>query len=401
MEVREVFPDEREILELFARIGVDPDGMRVMAPKARYRFFYIRDLKAPAANILKQEALSYGAEAAVSIGVINCSVRATDALVWGDERRLILLAEKLRGQVYGLGKLSEALLLAMEPKQPVWKVMDRNMSMGRTLVMGAVNVTPDSFYGGGRYESPSEAVERGIMMAEQGADIIDVGGESTRPGAEPVPEHEELKRVIPTIEGLRKNLPKDIVISVDTYKARVAKEAISAGANMVNDISGLGFDDGMPEVVAGTGAGLIIMHMKGTPRDMQRNPKYEDTIREISDYFLGRLALAQQTGIELDHIALDPGIGFGKRVYDNLLIIKKIPEFRALGRPLVIGHSRKSFIGKVLGIDDPENRLAGSLGVAVVAARLGVDVIRTHDVRETIEAIRMAEAIGKPEEYLT
>ncbi len=401
MDIREVFPDERDLLELFARVGVDPDGVRVMAPKARSRFFYIRDLSAPAANILKQEALSYGAEAAVSIGVINCSVKKTDALVWGDERRLGLLAEKLRGQVYGLGKLSEAILSALAPKRPRWLVMGKEIHLGKTLVMGAVNVTPDSFHGGGRCETPLEAIGRGARMAEDGADIIDIGGESTRPGAEPVPEDEELRRVMPAIEGLRKELGEGFILSVDTYKAKVAEEAIAAGASMVNDISGLGFDEGMADVVARTGAGLIIMHMKGTPRDMQKNPEYDDTVGEISDYFLERMGLAGQSGITADQIALDPGIGFGKRVYDNLLILKKIPEFKALGRPLVIGHSRKSFIGKVLGIENPEHRLAGSLGVAAVAAWLGADVIRTHDVKQTIEAIKMAEAIGKPEEHLT
>lgn len=401
MEVREVFPDEREILELFVRIGVDPDGVRVMAPKARYRFFYISGLTAPAANILKQEALSYGAEAAVSIGVINCSVKTTDALIWGDERRLSLLVEKISGQVYGLGKLSKAIAEAMTPKQARWVSMGREIPLGRTLIMGAVNLTPDSFYSGGRCENPAEAIDRGLRMAEEGAGMIDIGGESTRPGAEPVPEDEELRRVIPVVEGLRKELGKGFVLSVDTYKSRVAREALAAGASVINDISGLSFDEEMADVVAGTGAGLIIMHIKGTPRDMQRNPEYEDTIREIADYLKERANIAKQCGIGTEQIAFDPGIGFGKRVYDNLLIIKKIPELKALGRPLVIGHSRKSFIGKVLGLDDPKERLPGSLGVATLAAWLGADVIRTHDVKETAEAVRMAEAMGAPEEYLT
>jgi len=401
MDVREVFPDKGEIIEIFARVGVDPDGARVMAPKARYRFFYVRGLSAPAANILKQEALSYGAEAAVSIGVINCSVKSTDALVWGDERRLSLLAEKLKGQVYGLAALSRAIAEALAVKTPRWVAKGKVIPLGRTLIMGAINVTPDSFYGGGRCNSPDEAVARGVRMAEEGADIIDVGGESTRPGAEPVPEDEELRRVIPAVEGLRKELGKDILLSVDTYKARVASEALAAGADIVNDISGLGFDEGMADVVARTGAGLIIMHIKGSPRDMQNNPVYEDTLQEITDYLKRRADLARERGISADQFAFDPGIGFGKRVYDNLLIIKKIPELRALGRPLVIGHSRKSFIGKVLGLEDPGDRLPGSLSVAAISAWLGADVIRTHDVKETKEAIGMAMAIGAPEGYLT
>lgn len=399
MDVNEVFPDQREMDNLFARVGVDPDGARVMAPKARYRFFYIRGLSAPAANILKQEALSYGAEAAVSIGVINCSVRTTDALLWGDERRLSLLADKISGQVYGLGKLSQLVSEAMARKITRWVAKDKEIPLGKTLIMGAVNVTPDSFYGGGRCASPAEATLRGLRMAEDGANMIDVGGESTRPGADPVPEDEELGRVIPVIEKLRTELGPDFILSVDTYKARVAREALKAGADIVNDISGLGFDEKMAGVVSETGAGLVIMHMKGTPKDMQIDPQYEDTVSEIRDYLHDGLELARQKGIDHERIALDPGIGFGKRVCDNLLILRKIPEFRAVGRPVVIGHSRKSFIGRVLGQPDAEKRLAGSVGVAAIASWLGADVIRTHDVKETADAVRMARAIFSPEDY--
>ncbi|MEO0191430.1 MAG: dihydropteroate synthase [candidate division WOR-3 bacterium] len=401
MDIREVFPESKEIDEIFKRIGVDPDGARVMAPKTRFRFFYIRGLRAPAANILKQEALSYGAELAVSIGVINCSVKLTDALLWGDERRLSLLAEKIRGQVYGLGDLAEALISALSQQKPVWVANGKEIGFGKPLIMGILNITPDSFYEGGRCENPVEAIERGLRMAEEGADILDIGGESTRPGSEPVRAVEELRRVIPAIEGLRKALGKDFIISVDTYKAAVAREAISAGADIINDISGLGFDEEMAKVIAETHVGLIIMHIKGTPKDMQVNPHYDDTIGEIRDYLRRRLDLAIQHGITPERIAIDPGIGFGKRVCDNLLILKKIPEFKTLGRPIVIGHSRKSFIGKVLGIESADERLFGSLGVAAISAWLGADVIRTHDVKETAQAVRMAKAIASPEDYLT
>ncbi len=399
MRIRELYPSQAELAELFKRIGVDPDGAAVMLPKARFRFFLVKGLKPAAANILKQEALSYGAEAAVSIGVINCSVERTDAVLYGDERRLGLLAQKLKHQPYGLGALARALEGALTEKKVVWKVGERVYEFPRKpLIMGIINVTPDSFYDGGRYNSVDAALRRAEEHLEGGADLLDVGGESTRPGSDPVPEDEERRRVLPVIEALNKEFP-EAVISVDTRRASVAAEALEAGAKIVNDVSGLS-DPQMPEVLKKFGAAYVLMHIKGTPKDMQQNPYYEDPVDEIYWFLRDKLGELEAAGVEPERVAVDPGIGFGKRVYDNLALLKHIPDLKALGRPVLIGHSRKSFIGKVLGIESPDERLFGSLGVAAVAAYLGADVLRVHDPAETRQAIELALAIREPEGWL-
>ncbi len=399
MLIREVFPSQRELGELFKKIGVDPDGAAVMLPKARFRFFLIKGLKPAAANILKQEALSYGAEAAVSIGVINCSVERTDALLYGDQRRLGLLAQKLKHQPYGLGALAKALEEALAKREVRWEVPGREFKFpGKPLIMGIINVTPDSFYDGGRYNSVDQALKRAERLLEEGADILDVGGESTRPGSDPVPLEEERRRVLPVIEALTREFPEAIA-SVDTYKAPLAAEAVQAGAKIVNDISGLR-DEGMPEVLRETGAAYVLSHIRGTPKDMQKDPHYEDPVDEIYWFLRDKLGELERAGVPPERVAVDPGIGFGKRVYDNLALIKHIPDLKALGRPVLIGHSRKSFIGKVLGLQSPEERLFGSLGVAAVAAYLGADILRVHDVAETRQAVEMALAIKEPEGWL-
>jgi len=399
MRIRELYPSQAELAELFKRIGVDPDGAAVMLPKARFRFFLVKGLKPAAANILKQEALSYGAEAAVSIGVINCSVERTDAVLYGDERRLKLLAQKLKHQPYGLGTLAKSLEEALTEKKIVWKVGERVYEFPRKpLIMGIINVTPDSFYDGGRYNAVDAALRRAEEHLEGGADIIDIGGESTRPGSDPVPEDEERRRVLPVIEALAEKFP-EAVISVDTRRASVAAEALEAGAKIVNDTSGLS-DPQMPEVLKKFGAAYVLMHIKGTPKNMQQNPFYEDPVDEIYWFLRDKLGELEAAGVEPERVAVDPGIGFGKRVYDNLALLKHIPDLKALGRPVLIGHSRKSFIGKVLGIESPDDRLFGSLGVAVVAAYLGADALRVHDPAETRQAVEMALAIREPEGWL-
>lgn len=261
----------------------------------------------------------------------------------------------------------------------------------RTVVMGILNVTPDSFYDGGRYTQTETAVQRALQMVEEGADILDIGGESTRPGSQPVPEEEELHRVLPVIEAVRERT--DTPISIDTTKSRVAERALQAGACMVNDISGLGFDPRMAEVVAQHGALCCIMHIQGTPQTMQQNPQYEDVVRDISCYFEQRLALAERAGIPRENIWLDPGIGFGKRVEHNLEILRRLREFTVFGLPLLIGTSRKSFIGKVLGDLPPEERLEGTAATVAIAILNGANAVRVHDVREMVRVARVADAV--------
>lgn len=261
----------------------------------------------------------------------------------------------------------------------------------RTIVMGILNVTPDSFYDGGRYLDTRAALQRALQMAEEGADIIDIGGESTRPGSEPVSEEEELRRVLPIIEAVRTHV--GVPISIDTTKSGVAERALQAGACMVNDISGLGFDTRMAEVVARYGALCCIMHIQGTPQTMQRSPHYTDVVADISTYFHQRLALAEQAGIPRQHIWLDPGIGFGKTVEHNLEILRRLREFTAFGLPILIGTSRKSFIGKVLGDLPIEERLEGTAATVAVAILNGASAVRVHDVRAMVRVARMTDAI--------
>ena len=264
----------------------------------------------------------------------------------------------------------------------------------RPIVMGILNVTPDSFSDGGRYVGVSAALERAREMVNEGADIIDVGGESTRPGADPVPLEEELERVIPVIEAIKAEL--DVPISVDTYKAPVAEEALKAGAVMVNDVSGMRFSPDMARVVARYGAYGVVMHMKGTPRDMQKAPFYNDVVGEIKAFFLERLEYLVNQGVDKRKVILDPGIGFGKRLEDNLALVRGIPSFLELGCPLLLGPSRKSFIGRVLDLP-VEERLEGTLAVVAIAVFLGATLVRVHDVMAARRAVDMAWALrGSP-----
>jgi len=261
----------------------------------------------------------------------------------------------------------------------------------RTYIMGILNVTPDSFSDGGLYLSKDNAVRHALRMLEEGADIIDVGGESTRPGSNPVSVNEEIKRVIPVIEALREGV--NIPISIDTYKAEVAEAAIRAGASIVNDISGLRFDKRMADIVARNGAGVVIMHIKGTPRDMQRNPVYKALIPEIMDYIREGIAIAQKAGVPDDKIIIDPGIGFGKTVEHNLEIIKRLNEFTGFEKPILIGPSRKSFIGKTLGGLPVTERLEGTASAVAIAIFNGANIIRVHDVREMVRVAKIADGI--------
>ena len=263
----------------------------------------------------------------------------------------------------------------------------------RTLVMGILNVTPDSFSDGGEFFKKRDAVKRALEMINEGADIIDVGGESTSPGAEEVPAGEEISRVIPVIGALKKRT--DTPISIDTRKSEVAREAIKAGARIVNDVSGLNFDPAMAGVIARHRPGAILMHSKGTPRTMQDDPSYRDVLKEVIAGLKKSIAIAMKAGVRKDALAIDPGIGFGKRLEHNLKILNSLEEICAIGFPVCIGTSRKSFIGKILGGALPEERLAGTIASSVIAITKGARIIRVHDVKEMVQAARIADRILK------
>jgi dihydropteroate synthase len=263
----------------------------------------------------------------------------------------------------------------------------------RTYLMGILNVTPDSFSDGGRYFDTSAAIHRALQMVEEGADIIDIGGESTRPGAEPVPLEEELRRTLPVIEALTKEVR--IPISIDTYKSEVAKRALDAGASMVNEISGLRFDPEMPKVVSDYKVPVVIMHIRGTPKNMQRNTVYEALLPEILDYLRESIQIALAAGIPENRIIIDPGIGFGKTFEQNLEIIHNLREFTLLEKPLLIGPSRKAFIGKVLGDKPVTERLDGTAAAVAISIMNGANIIRVHDIKAMADVARVTDAIRR------
>jgi dihydropteroate synthase len=258
------------------------------------------------------------------------------------------------------------------------------------LVMGIVNVTPDSFSDGGKFSSPAKAVAHALELVAQGAEILDIGGESTRPGAEPVSESEELRRVIPVIESLAAKVK--IPLSIDTVKPAVARAALDAGASIINDVAANRSDDVMWKIVAESGAGYVCMHAQGGPRTMQKNPAYKNVVRDVDAFFRERLKILEAAGVAADQVVFDPGIGFGKTPEHNLQLLANLRRFTRLKRPLLLGVSRKSFIGKLLGAALNE-RLPASLACATLAVASGVQIIRVHDVAETVQAVRLAEAL--------
>jgi dihydropteroate synthase len=260
----------------------------------------------------------------------------------------------------------------------------------RTLIMGIINVTPDSFSDGGERYDSVKAIADGVAMVKSGADILDIGGESSRPGATPVSEDEELARVLPVVRGLRKEI--EAAISIDTYKRNVARAALDAGADIVNDISALRFDPAMAAMIAAEKVPIVLMHMQGTPRTMQREPKYQDVVREVRDFLAAQLYTAMDAGIAQDRIVIDPGIGFGKTLEHNLQLLRGLPMIAALGQPVLVGASRKAFIGRILNAG-PLDRLEGSLASAVASVLAAANIVRAHDVAETVRAVKIADAI--------
>ncbi len=273
----------------------------------------------------------------------------------------------------------------------IWRCRDRTIDLGHALVMGVLNVTPDSFSDGGRFGNAEAAIDRAAALVSEGAAIIDVGGESTRPGASPVQAAAEIERVVPVIEGIRSRF--DVAVSVDTSKCAVMSAAVAAGACIVNDVNALRAA-GARELAASLRVGVCLMHMQGEPRTMQIDPTYADVVREVGDYLLAQRAACIAAGIARDAIALDPGIGFGKSQSHNLALLRRLPELVALGSPLLLGVSRKSFIGRILGTGcGVEQRLYGGIGLAALAVSRGVKVIRTHDVAPTREAMQAVSAV--------
>jgi dihydropteroate synthase len=274
----------------------------------------------------------------------------------------------------------------------IWQIGDRAIDLAQhSMIMGVLNVTPDSFSDGGEFFSTEKAVEQGMRLAGEGAQIIDVGGESTRPGAEPVSVDEELARVRPVIARLREMVPA--FISIDTTKSAVAREALEAGASIINDVTGGRADPEMMKLAAAKKAALIVMHMQGTPQTMQTNPHYDDVVTEVTDFFRQQYARALECGIDSMAIAFDPGIGFGKTVEHNLELLANLPRLRVHNRPLVVGVSRKSSLGQMIGSSEMSDRLAPTIAFTAMLRERGANVLRVHDVKENVAALRVTERL--------
>jgi len=377
--------------------GVDPAGIAIMADKAEPVVIRVRGLGAAAANILKQQLLSIGGDAAVHRDVIQGTPGSSSAYCIADRRRMASLARALRGQPFGLGEAGDEILRLLELRDhpPVAVPLPRgglDLSQG-PLIMGILNVTPDSFSDGGRFLDPGEAAERAAELVEEGAAIIDVGGESSRPGSGGVDPAEELRRVAPVLERVIPSV--GIPVSIDTRNASTAGEALRLGAAIVNDISALRHDPSMASVVRETGAAVIIMHMLGTPETMQDDPRYDDPAAEIVDWLGAAAAGLIEQGIATDKIIVDPGIGFGKRLQHNLDIIDRIGDFHTLGYPVCVGHSRKSFIGALTGRPEPADRVFGGMAALARCLEEGVQLLRVHDVRAARDFIEVWRAIER------
>lgn len=378
---------------LMAELGVAAEGASIMAPAVPGRMATVEGLSPQDAVILKQEALSLGGDAALPADAYHLQGGSCRALVMATQSQLESLGQRLAlhgGELAALGSRLVAASANLERARSGSTGLPAALGEGPWQLMGILNVTPDSFYDGGRHEGAGTALDHASRMAAAGAGIIDVGGESTRPGAGAVSEKEELSRVLPLIEGITSRL--DLPVSIDTSKAGVARRALEAGATMINDVTGLAGDERMAAVAAEHGCPVSIMHMQGEPGNMQEDPRYEDVVGELVEFFHRRIQWAEEQGIERDNIIIDPGIGFGKNLEHNLLLLRRLDAFLGLGQPLLLGASRKSFIGMIMD-DMSGDRLVGSIAANVGAYHKGARLFRVHDVAENLQALRVAAAI--------
>ena len=394
--VLDVMPDKlkNEILNQTCSTVI---GATKIANKGLCYKILIQDIRTIVANIIKQEMLSLGGDAAVAKGALDLSVDRCNVVLVGNMKQFKMLAPKIKAQPFSLKYLGDEILdIIKKYNKDSYSLVSKGkiieLKNEKTYIMGILNVTPDSFSDGGEFLDKDKALSQVDKMINDGADFIDIGGESTRPGSLKVSSEEELKRVIPVISEVKKRFP-DVLISVDTYKSEVADEAVNAGADIVNDISGLKFDENMAKIVVKYNVPVVLMHIKGTPENMQKNPQYDNLLNEIFDYFRESINILREDGGNIENIIIDPGIGFGKTFENNLEIIQRIGEFKSFGVPVLVGASRKSFIGAILDKENPKDRIIGSLGVAAISAYNGAKILRVHDVKETFEILKITDAI--------
>lgn len=374
--------------EEIRKIGVDAASIPWLSPKALFITMKLENVSTFAANIIKQEMLGKGGDAAVNRGVANFSTQTSDILIMGtysQYNKLIYKLEMQSGCLRDIGEEIKRILVGLEIGKPEYFECGKHkLPIGeKTYIMGILNVTPDSFSDGGKYNNMESAVKRVKHMLENGADIIDIGGESTRPGHQPVDAIEEINRVVPVIEVLAKEF--NIPISVDTSKAVVADRALKAGAHMVNDVWGLQKDPALAEVVARYGAGVVMMHNN-------ENSEYHDLMGDIIKFLRKSIEIAEKTGIRRENMVVDPGIGFGKNLDHNLEVMRRLKELSTLNLPVLLGTSRKSLIGNILDLPVDE-RLEGTSATVTLGIANGADFVRVHDVREMARVVRMTDAM--------
>ena len=389
----------KELLgEAMASIGAHPASLPIFAHKSEIVPYKLLGVRTPAANILKQEMLAAGGDAVVPTGCIVNADKYVNVVLLGTLKQYKLVLKKLElMQYFGLkqvaAELQEAVAAALEPAALRTTLADgRVLTYDKMCVMGILNITPDSFYEGSRVSALADVVARAGQMLEQGAQVLDIGGESTRPGSDSVEGDEERRRVLPVIEALRREYP-EAVLSVDTYRADTAEAALAVGADIINDISAMEADARMADVVVRSKAPIILMHMRGTPKNMQQNCQYQDVVQEVAVYLAQRAQLLREQGVGADKIILDPGIGFAKDVEQNLRLMRDLRVLTSFGYPVLLAASRKSTIGAVLGGIPAAERLEGTIATRLQAVYAGAQMVRVHDVQANVRAIRMLEAI--------
>lgn len=377
-----------------AALGVHPASVGIFAAKSQIVPLKLTAVRTPAANILKQEMLAAGGDCAVPSGcILNNAVRM-DVILLGTVKHYRILVHKLAQMpFFGLTDVKENLQKFLAAQQPVTLLADgRTLTYEKMRIMGILNVTPDSFYSGSRLDGETAVLQRAEQMLADGADILDIGGESTRPGAGAVTTEEEIRRVAPAIEAVKKEFPHCIV-SIDTYHAETAQAAIAAGADIINDVTALTGDDKMAQAAADAKVPVVLMHMRGTPKTMQQNCVYADVVTEVAAYLVQRAEELAQLGIGAEKIILDPGIGFAKNTAQNLELLQGLDALTGLGYPVLLAASRKTVIGETLGSLPPQERLEGTIALSCQAVYAGAQMVRVHDVKENTRAVRMLEAV--------
>lgn len=388
-------PGDPAVLDEMRRTGAAEHGVQRMMAKGECLAVALERLSRIQANLLKQEMLAAGGDCAVSRGLCSEEAAETNVLLVGSRRQFADGLARLAEEPFDLAAIAGEIRRALDGyalRQFTVCMGPRRITVGPGVaVVGIVNVTPDSFSDGGSFLDPKAAVEHGRRLAAEGADILDVGGESTRPGATEVGEEEELRRVLPVLGALASD--PGVPLSIDTRRARVAREAAAAGACLVNDVTGLTGDPAMARTVAETGTGLVLMHILGDPKTMQVAPRYDNLMADICRFLRRGLAAAREAGVAEDHILVDPGIGFGKTLEHNVQILARLGQLRTLGRPIMVGPSRKAFIGKLTGVQAPAERLFGTAAACTWAAAGGARFLRVHDVKAMRQALAVAAAV--------